>query len=88
MKIKKKLTRKQFLAQDDEFMVFMSKAKIWVKENFNVIVFGGIGIGIVVSAVWGFRYKHKADIRNSTRLFFEASQSFNADIEGEDTEQK
>ena len=87
MKIKKKLTRKQFLAQEDEFMVFMSKARIWVKENFNAIVFGGIGIGIVVSAVWGFRYKQKADIRNSAKLFFEANQNYTAAIEGEVPEQ-
>jgi len=87
MKIKKKLTRKQFLAQDDEFMVFMSKARVWVKENFNLIVFGGIGIGIVVSAVLGFRYKQKGDIKNSTKLFSEASQNFNAAIEGKAPEQ-
>lgn len=87
MKIKKKLTRKQFFAQDDEFIVFMSKARIWVKENFNFVVFGGIGIGIVVSAVWGFRYKQKADIKNSTKIFFEASQNFNAAVEGEAPEQ-
>ena len=86
MKIKKKLTRKQFLAQEDEFMVFMKKAQTWVKENINFIVFGGIGIGITVSVVWGIYYKQKADIKNSTKIFFEAQQNFNAGIEAEDTE--
>lgn len=87
MKIKKKLTRKQFLAQEDEFIVFMKKALSWVKQNINLIVFGVIGIGIAVTAVWGIRYKQKADITNSAKIFFEARQNYHAGIEGESPEQ-
>ncbi|MEW5802116.1 MAG: tetratricopeptide repeat protein [bacterium] len=83
MQIKKKLTRKQFLAQDDEVTSFMKTATDWVKKNANLIVFGVIGIGVVVAAVWGFRYKKESDFKNSSRLLSEARLNYYAKVEGE-----
>lgn len=83
MQIKKKLTRKQFLAQDDEVMSFMKKTVLWIRKNASLIVFGVIGVGVVVAAVWGFRYKRETDFRNSARLLSEARLNFYAKVEGE-----
>jgi len=83
MQIKKKLTRKQFLAQDDEVMSFMKKATIWVKKNASLIVFGVIGVGVVVAAVWGYRYKKESDFTNASRLLSEARMEYNAKVKGE-----
>ena len=83
MQIKKKLTRKQFLAQDDEVMSFMKQATLWLKKNASLIVFGVIGIGVVVAAVWGFRYKKDSDFKNASKLLAEARMEYNAKVEGE-----
>ncbi|MEW6381594.1 MAG: tetratricopeptide repeat protein [bacterium] len=83
MQIKKKMTRKQFLAQDDEVMSFMKKAVIWLKKNANLIIFGVIGIGVVAAAIWGIRYKKESDLRNSAKLLSEARASYYAKVEGE-----
>lgn len=83
MQIKKKLTRKQFLTQDDEVMSFMKKAVIWLKKNANLIIFGVIGIGIVAAAIWGIRYKKESDLRNSAKLLTEARANYHAKVEEE-----
>jgi tetratricopeptide (TPR) repeat protein len=83
MQIKKKLTRKQFLAQDDEVMSFMKKSTIWVKKNASLIVFGVIGVGVVVAAVWGYRYKKESNFTNASRLLSEARMEYNAKVKGE-----
>jgi len=83
MQIKKKLTRKQYLAQDDEVISFMKTATIWLKKNASLIVFGVIGIGVVVAAVWGFRYKKESDFINVSKLMSEARMDSSAKVEGE-----
>ena len=82
MKIKKKLTRKQFLAQEDEFIVFVRDSVKWVKQHSQVIIFGLIGIGIVTATTYGILYKQKVDRRNCARLLLEAYQTLNGAIEG------
>jgi tetratricopeptide (TPR) repeat protein len=88
MKIKKKLTRKQFLAQEDEFIVFVRDTVKWVKEHGQLIIFGIIGIGIITSAIYGIRYKQKIDRRNCAKLLLESYQSLNGTVEGEAAHQE
>ncbi len=85
MKIKKKLTRKQFLTQDDGFMVFIKNAVSWIKNNRNQLIIGILGVGILTTVVWGVRYKGEAKIRNSSRLLFDAFQNFDARLENDES---
>lgn len=82
MKIKKKLTRKQFLAQEDEFIVFMKNAIKWIKKNLNLIVFSVIGLGIIFAVAWGIRFKIKSDLQKSTHLYNEIRAILATRIEG------
>ncbi|MCL6584151.1 MAG: tetratricopeptide repeat protein [bacterium] len=85
MQIKKKLTRKQFLTQDDEVMSFMKRALIWVRENVNLIIFAAVGLVIVVAVIWGVRYQRESNLRNSAKLLAQARADYYARVEGEPT---
>jgi TolA-binding protein len=67
MKIKKKLTRKQFLKQEDEFVSTSAKAILWLKENYNKLILGLIFVVILLIVVFSVRYRSKSITEKSSR---------------------
>ena len=76
MKIKKKLTRKQFLKQEDEFISGSVKTLNWIKENYNKIVISAIIFFIILIVVLSVRYNRKTNLIKSNRFLSMAKQTY------------
>lgn len=81
MKIKKKLTRKQFLKQEDEFISGSVKTLNWIKANYNKLIIGFIIFFIVLSAILSVRYKQKTDLMKSSQLLALAKKTYYANVQ-------
>ncbi len=80
MKIKKKLTRKQLLKQEDEFISTSAKVIMWIKENYNKVIMSLILVLIAMAVIFSVRYRVKTNIINSNKLLYVAKNIYYAPI--------
>lgn len=80
MKIKKKLTRKQLLKQEDEFISTSAKTIMWIKENYNKVIIGLIITVIVLIVVFSVRYSSKMNLTKSNKILYLAKEKYYAPI--------
>lgn len=87
MKIKKKMTRKQLLKQEDEFISTSAKVLNWIKENYNKVVMSLILIVIVMVVVLSVRYRSKTNLVKSNELLYIAKNIYYTPIRPPDQKQ-
>lgn len=68
MKIKKKMTRKQFLKQEDEFLTTSAKTLMWIKENYNKVILALILVFVAMIIVFSVRYRTRTNLVKSNRM--------------------
>ena len=81
MKIKKKLTRKQLLKQEDEFISTSTKVFNWIKENFNKVILGLLVFLVIMAVVLSVRYQSKKNLINSTKHLYVAKNIYYAPVQ-------
>jgi len=80
MKIKKKMTRKQFLKQEDEFLTTSARMLIWIKENYNKVILALILVFVAMIIVFSVRYRSKTNLIKSNRMLSMAKGIYYAAI--------
>lgn len=80
MKIKKKMTRKQFLKQEDEFITTSVRLLKWTKKNYNKLLIAGIGIFVVLAVILTIRHRHKSNLVKSQNFLASAIRIYEAGV--------
>ena len=85
MIIKKKITRKQLLRQEDEFVSTTHKVMDWIKnkQNQQLLAVSIIALILIVVVGLGIRLNIKSKRENSLRLFTAAMQTYQGSVETE-----
>lgn len=83
MKIKKKISRKELLRQEDEFVSTSHKVIDWLKDKQNqqILSAGIIVVILIVVVVLGIRLNIKSKRENSLKLFTSAMHTYQASVE-------
>lgn len=68
MKIKKKMTRKQFLKQEDEFLTTSARILMWIKENYNKVILALILVFVAMIIIFSIRYRNRTNLIKSNRM--------------------
>jgi len=80
MKIKKKMTRKQFLKQDDEFLTTSARTLLWIKENYNKVILALILVFVAMIIIFSIRYRNKTNLVKSNRMLSMAKGIYYASL--------
>ena len=88
MKIKKKLTRKQLLRQEDEFISTSTKVFNWIKDNFNQVIMGLLVFLVIAAIVLSVRYRSKTNLMKSNKLLYIAKNIYYAPVRPPTQDQK
>ncbi|MGA1869989.1 MAG: tetratricopeptide repeat protein [bacterium] len=82
MKIKKKISRKELLRQEDEFVSTTHKVMEWLKDKQNQQILAAtiIAVILVVLVGLGIRFNIKSKKENSQKLYTLAMQTYQASV--------